>query len=286
MNIFDIEHYTQSSIDSLFTLYPIKTFDEPETWEKCAHFDNIVDKILLSNIRNEIQDDLSLKKASICDSAGGYLQSSTANYGRALAYFLKSLQIRREILNPNSSIVGESHNNLANIYFLTDSLDQAENHYKIAIEIARDSRNGNRIQLATRLSNYGFVFLKRGFYKNSLSLNLEALSIRNKDIPEHGDTAQSLNNIAFLYYRMGRFKRSAIIYNIALGLYHRSVSDDHPNINRCRRNIALALKNLGMYDFALFNAQIALKWHLEKLGEEHPWTVDSKMLMDDIAKIE
>ncbi len=55
---------------------------------------------------------------------------------------------------------------------------------------------------------------------------------------EHPDIAQSLNNLAKLYYLQGRYIEAEPFYLQALEIFERRLGADHPNTVTVRKNLA------------------------------------------------
>ena len=53
---------------------------------------------------------------------------------------------------------------------------------------------------------------------------------------DHPDTAQSLNNLAALYYAQGRYSEAAPLFKEAVGIMERVLGAEHPNKKIVREN--------------------------------------------------
>ena len=53
---------------------------------------------------------------------------------------------------------------------------------------------------------------------------------------DHPDTAQSLNNLAALYYAQGRYSEAAPLFKEAVEIMERVVGAEHPNTKIVRDN--------------------------------------------------
>jgi tetratricopeptide (TPR) repeat protein len=62
--------------------------------------------------------------------------------------------------------------------------------------------------------------------------------------PDHPDTAESLNNLAILYFYQGKYEQAEPLYQRALAIYEQQLGALHPNT-------ATSLNNLA----ALYNTQ-------------------------------
>ena len=53
----------------------------------------------------------------------------------------------------------------------------------------------------------------------------------------HPDVAQSLNNLALLYYSQGKYAEAEPLYRRALEIFEKVLGHDHHNIEICRNNL-------------------------------------------------
>ena len=53
---------------------------------------------------------------------------------------------------------------------------------------------------------------------------------------DHPDTAQSLNNLAALYYAQGRYSEAAPLFKEAVEIMERVLGAEHPNTKIVREN--------------------------------------------------
>jgi len=85
----------------------------------------------------------------------------------------------------------------------------------------------------------------------------------------HPDVAQSYNNLAMLYYSMGRYEEALPLYQKALEIYLGQLGKRHPYVATSYNNLASLYESMGKYEEALPLYQKALEIRLEQLGERH-----------------
>ena len=117
----------------------------------------------------------------------GYVYEMQSNYSEALKYYLQSIPPDRN----NPSII-KSYRNLANIYLLRKNKAEAEKYYKIALENSLTILSANNPEIALCYLRYGYM-----------------LSLKNPKSSE----------------ALGMFTKALDIYQNALGLKNRAVSD-------------------------------------------------------------
>jgi tetratricopeptide (TPR) repeat protein len=89
-------------------------------------------------------------------------------------------------------------------------------------------------------------------YADAEPLEKRALAIREKALgPDHPDVAQSLNNLATLYYSRGRFADAEPLYKRALAIREKALGPDHPDVATALNNLAELYNQQGRYADAL-----------------------------------
>ncbi len=92
---------------------------------------------------------------------------------------------------------------------------------------------------------------------------------------EHPDTAQSLNNLALLYAREGRYEQAEALYRGALASCVLVLGAEHPDTAQSLNNLALLYAREGRYEQAEALYQHALTIYEKRLGAEHLNTATS-----------
>jgi tetratricopeptide (TPR) repeat protein len=61
--------------------------------------------------------------------------------------------------------------------------------------------------------------------------------------PDHPEVATSLNNLAVLYKRQGKYEDAEPLYKRALRIREKALGPDHPDTATCRNNFRLFYEN-------------------------------------------
>ena len=169
----------------------------------------------------------------------GILQYHSAQYAAARADLTESLGIL-VALNSDQESLARVHNVLGNVAYDQEHLDQAMEHYRLAIEIRR--RLGNRYGVASVLNNLALCSHARGELDEAEALFTESLSLY-RDIDDRWSAGSSLGNLASLALTCGDAQRARDLYQASLDI-RRELGD--------LRGVGLALNGLG---------QVALQLH-------------------------
>jgi tetratricopeptide (TPR) repeat protein len=99
---------------------------------------------------------------------------------------------------------------------------------------------------------------------------------------DHPDTANSLNNLALLYYAMGRYPRAEPLYVRSLAIREQKLGAEHPDTAMSLNNLAALYCAMGRYAEAepLYVRSLAIRE--QKLGAEHP---DTALSLNNLAEL-
>jgi hypothetical protein len=143
-------------------------------------------------------------------------------------------------------------------------------HCYRAIEQQDSVRNAN---LALAL---GRAEHEQNNYQQAEPLYLRALRIREQTLgTEHPDTAQSLNNLAALFYAQGQYVEAEPLLVRTLRINETALGAEHPDTAVAFNNLASLYEAQGRYGEAVPLLERALGIYETALGAEHPLTATS-----------
>jgi tetratricopeptide (TPR) repeat protein len=145
---------------------------------------------------------------------------------------------------------------------------EAATYYQKAAELVPSEEQA---ALAGYLNKQGNALLEAGHYTEAQASLERSLAIREKALgPDHPNVAQSLHNLALLYYAQGAYDKAEPLYQRSLAIQEKAFGPDHPDVAASLHNLALLYYAQGAYDKAepLYQRSLAI---LEKaLGPDHP----------------
>ena len=105
----------------------------------------------------------------------------------------------------------------------------------------------------------------------------DALTIREKTLGEnHPAVAATLNNLAVLYGKRGKYKDAEPLCKRALEIREKVLGSDHPDVAKQLNNLALLCQNQGKYEEVEKYYQRALDIYENKLGQDDPNVAKTK----------
>jgi tetratricopeptide (TPR) repeat protein len=133
---------------------------------------------------------------------------------------------------------------------LKGKLERATIIAREAVKIGRENLSKHPI-LADSLNNLAESYQRQGYFSQAEPLHIEALNLRkvllelrknilreNNLSEEHPDIANTLNNLAEIYFAQGKYIEAEKYYSSALSMRIKSLGENHPDV-------ALSLNNLA-----------------------------------------
>src|SRR5260370_30346400 len=115
-----------------------------------------------------------------------------------------------------------------------------------------------------------------GEYHKAEPLYKKALEIRRKARGrEHPDTAESMDNLADLYWAIGDYAKAEPLYKEALEIRQKVLGREHPDTATSLNNLAELYWDMGDYAKAEPLLKGALAICQKVLGQAHPYTAAS-----------
>ena len=209
-------------------------------------------------------------KGPIYNQLGG-IKEAQGEYQEAIAFYEKSLEIKKKILVPNDPDMTISYNNIGSVYLNMGEYPKALSSLKKALTIRQQSLPPNHPDLATSYSNIGSVYFNMGEYPKALSSYEKTLSIQQQSLPfNHPNLARSYNNIGVVYFNMGEYSKTLSYYEKSLSIQQQSLPPNHPNLASSYNNIGVVYKNMGEHSKTLLYYEKALAIQEQSLPSNHP----------------
>ena len=115
-----------------------------------------------------------------------------------------------------------------------------------------------------------------GDYAKALEFHTKALSIKEKVLgKDHPGTANSYNNIGYVYGNMGDYAKALEFHTKALDIHEKVLGKDHPDTATSYNDIGSVYSDMGNYSKALEFYTKALNIYEKVLGKDHPYTATS-----------
>jgi tetratricopeptide (TPR) repeat protein len=242
-------------------------------WERLGHlliklsqFDKaeLLYNVLLEQISDESEKALYYNKL-------GCVKDNQGQYGKAISYYRKGLEIQQNSLPPTHPDLANSYNNIGEVYRNMGEYSTALSFYEKTRAILEETLPADHPDLATSYNNIGLVYKKMSEYSKVLPFYEKALEIYQKTLPSnHPLVATSLNNIGGVYVDMGENSKALSFYEKALEIYQNTLPPNHPSLTTSYNNIGLVYYNMKEYSTTLSFYEKALEIRQTTLPPNHP----------------
>ena len=175
----------------------------------------------------------------------GSIYIGQEDYGKALEYHLKALNLRQENFKKglgDGNDIAMSYGNIGQAYFYLNNLSKAMEYYNKSIKISENT--GNKERVALMLNNIGSIYGQQKKYENALLYYTKSLQIQ-RQLNDKQNMAMTLNNIASVYLEKLDYTNAIYLFNKGLALskqngYLDDLKTSYEGLNSCY---------LGLKDF-------------------------------------
>lgn len=131
--------------------------------------------------------------------------------------------------------------------------------------------------VAGLFARMGLYLREQGQYAEAEASVRHALMLEEHLLgPQHLDTAQTLNILGGVYFRLGKYQEAEPLFQRAVAIREEQLGPTHPNVALGLHNLALIYEKQSKYQEAEPLYQRALAICEEKLGDKHPTTLTVK----------
>lgn len=158
-----------------------------------------------------------------------YRKGSPSDVEVAVEYGLESLQAIRKFYSNEQHAIGNTINNLANLYYQQGHYDIALQHYEEALKVYdRIFTNRDHRDVATTYGNMADVYLAQGHEVEAEEKCLEALRIVRVLNLGGIRLARHLTRLGKLYHQQNRDDEARPLLQEAFDLYNQTYKEAHP----------------------------------------------------------
>ncbi|MCK4665039.1 MAG: CHAT domain-containing protein, partial [Bacteroidales bacterium] len=145
---------------------------------------------------------------------------------KALEYYLKALEIFKELLGEKHTTVASSYNNIGLVYDDKSEYDKSlEYHFK-SLEIKKELLGEKHTDVASSYANIGNVYTDKSEYDKALEYYFKSLEIIKELLGEkHTNVALSYNNIGFVYTDKSEYDKALEYYQLGIASVLKKFND-------------------------------------------------------------
>jgi tetratricopeptide (TPR) repeat protein len=250
---------------------------EYENWKICA--------ILLPHAKEiityqAVNVESRLQRASVLENVGWY-ESAVGNFDIAVQMREESLNVRRQFLHEDDSLVLSSMANLASTYRNQGRWKKAEELEVHVIETTKRILGQEHPDTLTSMANLASTYRNQGRWKEAEELEVHVIETIKRILgQEHPSTLRSMANLASTYRNQGRWKKAEELEVQVMKTTKRILGQEHPSTLTSMASLASTYRNQGRWKEAEELDVQVMKTTKRILGQEHPDTLTS---MADLA---
>ena len=138
---------------------------------------------------------------------------------RAMDYYLKALEMRKELHGSHNRDVATLLNNIGRVYYIKGAYDKALEKYLDALDIRRSLLGRDHLDVAATVYNAGQTYHQQGDLEKALKFYQEFMSITVPKLGQtHRDVAIMLKCMAQIYHERREYERALALYEEALSV--------------------------------------------------------------------
>ena len=188
----------------------------------------------------------------------------------------------REILDQGSLRIAEElegepmtqsrlMNTIGKVYQNLGLYEEATPQLEAALELRRGASGADDVVSAAMLADLGDLYIDRGLYNEAEAMLTEALAVmdRHGDQADNLELALSINELASVYRRQGKYDLAEPLYERALNIRMAALGPEDPEVARSYNSLAILNWNRGNYAEAERLYKQALDLWEKAYGSDH-----------------
>ena len=233
-------HFEDKRFASILFCYATRLYELNKKTESITYYLKALEKqrvlATLSDEQSLVDIAMMLNNLACAEEAVGYFKEAEKD-------FVEAMKIRKQLADIDSQTysfwVANSLLNIAGLQYRFEKFEEAENNWKKALDIFRDSEDciilePHLLYVAKTLNNLAVLHERFRLFDDAESEYNEALVIYRRLCENESDVygkevAEALNNLASLYGASGRFKEAEKNFEEAVAICQR-LSDSAPEV--------------------------------------------------------
>ncbi len=190
-------------------------------------------------------------------------------YAQAAQIYERVLNILKDILGSENTLVAISLKNLANVYHYQGNYVLAEKLFIQALKIQEKALGNMHHEVGVILNDLALLYQDQGKYLAAETFYKRALQTKEQE-PESISLSSNLSNLANLYATQGRYTEAEPLSQRALAICEKIQGPEHPDVALRSNNLAGIYCHQGKYGEAEALFLQALAIYEQILGLDHP----------------
>lgn len=199
-----------------------------------------------------------------------YFHLPKSDTSRAMDYYLKSLEIRRELIGNEHRDIATMLNNIGRVHYIKGEYDRAAARYRESLDMRRKLLGRDHLDTACACYNYGQTLHQQARLEEALKYYQEFMSITVPKLGQtHRDVAIMLKCMAQIYHERREYERALSLYEEALGV-GRAALGMHAEVASILNKMGNLYYEQGDFDAAIKRYKEGLEVERSVLHALHP----------------
>lgn len=211
--------------------------------------------------------------------AAKYIQDYLADYEKALEIYYGVLNDKRIKSSLSPSILATLYDNIGDIYQIKNEYDLAHEYIAKGLDLREDCLEPNHPDIALSYNHLGELLTSRNRFNEALDIFSKGLDICKATQWEHENTANILLGLGVVYYSIDRFTESKQCILQACEIIETLFNKNDYRMAEGYKYLAFCYMDTQDFELAEEYLQKALKLHREVLGAEHPYSIESNIIL-------
>lgn len=200
----------------------------------------------------------------------GVLLLQRGQYVKAEPVFRRALAMREKLLPPDNVYIGQTSDELGDVYYNLGNFAEAEKLIGRALAIREKAHGPEHPDVAQTLMHLGLVVQAMGQYSRAEPLLSRALAIREKLFgPDDGAVADSLSGLGVLYHYRGENIRAIPIFERCIAINEKARGPESMAVGLQLNNLGACYRELGEFRKADEALRRALPIVEKAIGANH-----------------
>lgn len=216
-------------------------------------------------------------------SLRGSVNYEIGEYDSSSFYYLKAIEIRKNLLGENHISLSSDYNGISLVYMNKGDFKKAEEYLHNCLNVILQTIGEDYKDISTVYNNIAMNYFYSGDNDLALEYYQKAIYIDNENLePDHFNFGLRYNNIA-MALRLNKDYQNAIEYEQkAIGIFKLNLGEEHPHYAAVINNLGRIYFDMGDYENAVESYRAALNILRNKYGDDHPTVAQT---LNNIAEV-
>ncbi len=237
-------------------------------WHLKAYEKSEVYSMKALEICNAFLPENHIEKAQAYDKIGKKFQITESNFDKAIEFFNKALEIRKEKFSEDNILLSDSYNNLGLAHKELGNYPLAFRFFEKNHRIKVKNYGENHHKVSDSYYNIAGLLFSKGDYDQAINYTKKALHIKiNHFGEEFMNRAKYYNGLGLLNHEKGFYDEALFYLEMAIKFGKREFGENHYRIGTFYNNIGNTYNAIGKHEKAIEYLKKAITIKINATGK-------------------